>query len=753
MPLDVAIVIMNRILEYFHRQHLQLWSFIDAQQQFRELFEREAAVLGQQAQEAMQCFDTLMLECEARVWQIVPIQLQLQLELKELKQYALATGNPLPAKKVPSEKNFTYVCKICGLILKDVSQLMSHMMICRLGSLPTLQTAMAKSDQCNVVAKNVVQSGQRNSVCRICGANFSHPSSLTRHMKTVHHRKACNDCNALFDDDIQLIAHKTGNCKKNTIVAEPTVSKPIATVASRAPAITKKKPAPARKSKKRLRKTNNARSKKKTFPCTTCGQVFDSEVDSEEHMKRHATEVTAVQPFEAHIVSELEFPEILCDSTKTGDKDVDATIVQQIPDASETDDRDALDPSIDPLQDVDERQPEFVDLTGEPEKNGQTEQTSTPATTAIEYECDYCGKKFPTKMQIYRHVETHNTARRTFVCKVCDAGFRLSSLLRIHMRSHEGQKTHACPICAKQFSTQTTMMTHMVIHAVNNPHVCKQCNKSFSSSFCLKSHSVTHTNEKPYVCAKCNYPFTLRSNLLRHMKQHIGNTNCTKCPEKFLTLHELKHHMRQTHKTPRQQVFKCKICGEKFEEKKSFRLHMRTHNDELRFECHLCKRKFLWESELSIHMKRCIGEKEFRCGQCPKLFTFKHEAESHFRRKHIKSFQCDQCDEVFNSLKRLERHTEWHTKQRPFKCPKCGRRFADEDALHSHEEGHRLRENTVCRICDREFVDFGTLRAHLKRHTDKKSFECAHCLQACFTKGELKIHLHLMHRNYWMERE
>lgn len=125
------------------------------------------------------------------------------------------------------------------------------------------------------------------------------------------------------------------------------------------------------------------------------------------------------------------------------------------------------------------------------------------------HQCDVCEKSFNLKYSLTEHMRTHTT-EKSFECEVCNKRFNLKVSLTMHMtRTHKKEKLHnscaahalvnrdalKCDICLRTFSTQHSVKVHRRTHTGEKPFACIVCQRRFNQKVCLTVHMIAHKRD------------------------------------------------------------------------------------------------------------------------------------------------------------------------------------------------------------------------------------------------------------------
>jgi stress-induced morphogen len=227
-----------------------------------------------------------------------------------------------------------------------------------------------------------------------------------------------------------------------------------------------------------------------------------------------------------------------------------------------------------------------------------------------QFECDFDGKVFRSKGELFGHMRTHlplvectichkmlkrlclkphlrgfHVTDKKFQCKICSKHFKSKQSLRKHEKTHN--KKFECDACKKSYPSKSELNRHNKNYHENpRSFECETCGKKFNTKSCLKSHQLIHKKDrlKSFKCQRCDYATDFKYNIKNHQKCHERQD------QKFAAM-----------KNP----VKCEICPN-FQGKniKALRQHMNfVHSQKEPFQCDLCAKFLKTKQHLTTHIK------------------------------------------------------------------------------------------------------------------------------------------------------
>ena len=225
-------------------------------------------------------------------------------------------------------------------------------------------------------------------------------------------------------------------------------------------------------------------------------------------------------------------------------------------------------------------------------QNETKENIETGLDKRFQFICKFCGKGFPYKCELDRHIVCHSEIR-PFPCKYCGKAFKHKFTLNQHANNHCPKiKEHFEDFQSFQLKNENPakkLKMEQIAKTLNGMKIfnCQHCDKVFPFKSALKRHEVCHYDGRPFRCEGCDQTFKHRYTLNQHEK-----SLCSR----------LKRNIKKedTEENDEEGDLNCQFCGKIFKDRFQCQQHKRIHEDQPYF-CTLCKKTFQEKSEADAH--------------------------------------------------------------------------------------------------------------------------------------------------------
>ncbi|XP_034827973.1 uncharacterized protein [Maniola hyperantus] len=237
-----------------------------------------------------------------------------------------------------------------------------------------------------------------------------------------------------------------------------------------------------------------------------------------------------------------------------------------------------------------------------------------------EYICYKCNEVFPSKRVLKQHAKlcentdgTDAEKQGKFSCSQCPYRCQSPAILKIHERTHTGEKPYACTFCEYKSGQKNNVAKHILVHMKAKPFGCQYCDYRCAQKNNLVVHERTHTGDKPFACPYCDYRTVQKPNLVKHMYLHTD-----------------------------QKPFSCDLCNYRCVQKANLTKHKQRHMNEKDGD------KIDIKTQVKPYKPR---QKSVKCPLCPYRCVQKSSLEKHMQYKHIDTECQDNLDCGLNLMK------------------------------------------------------------------------------------------------------
>ncbi|XP_006873787.1 PREDICTED: sal-like protein 1-like [Chrysochloris asiatica] len=127
-------------------------------------------------------------------------------------------------------------------------------------------------------------------------------------------------------------------------------------------------------------------------------------------------------------------------------------------------------------------------------------------------------------------------------CIICHRVLSCQSALKMHYRTHTGERPFKCKICGRAFTTKGNLKTHYSVHRAMPPlrvqHSCPICQKKFTNAVVLQQHIRMHMGGQiPNTPITESYPESMESDTGSFDEKNLddldnfSDENMEDCPE------------------------------------------------------------------------------------------------------------------------------------------------------------------------------------------------------------------------------
>ncbi|KAM9307546.1 sal-like protein 3 [Gastrophryne carolinensis] len=344
-------------------------------------------------------------------------------------------------------------------------------------------------------------------------------------------------------------------------------------------------------------------------------------------------------------------------------------------------------------------------------------------------------------------------------CVICHRVLSCQSALKMHYRTHTGERPFKCKICGRAFTTKGNLKTHFGVHRAKPPlrvqHSCPICQKKFTNAVVLQQHIRMHMGGQiPNTPLPEDFQDAVDSELyddknLETMSNFDDDFDDNSMDEEL----DIKD---TANDTPRPLISSPSSPPTVISSIAALENQMKMIDSVMTTQQFIGLKNLENGSAESDHLSNdsssAAGDLESQSAgspamsECSSSMRVLSPAHSHSESIRSKSPHAVNQEPLEIQLKTEKPDSPVPTSESALDLTSAnpGRPVIKEEAPFSLLFLSRERgkfKSTVCNICGKPFACKSALEIHYRSHTKERPYICTVCSRGCSTMGNLKQHL------------
>lgn len=346
-------------------------------------------------------------------------------------------------------------------------------------------------------------------------------------------------------------------------------------------------------------------------------------------------------------------------------------------------------------------------------------------------------------------------------CVICHRVLSCQSALKMHYRTHTGERPFKCKICGRAFTTKGNLKTHYSVHRAMPPlrvqHSCPICQKKFTNAVVLQQHIRMHMGGQiPNTPLPESYPESMASDTGSFEDRNYDDLDnfsddnidgMEDGPDSSVP--DTPRSADASHDSLCNSPVPLDVGGQEGHEKNNHLNHLNAHNnetEELRNDQVKTSANGTGDGDCFTNDSSSLGgDIESQSAGSPAVSESTSSMQAPSPANQLQTRKSPTLEERHQRPLSME-HT--HASFLHSQPPNTG--ALDLTSVNPSKEPLGMifpfrerptAKNTSCDICGKTFACQSALDIHYRSHTKERPFICTACNRGFSTKGNLKQHM------------